>query len=293
MSEKDTTAGKDASAFVEIEMPAGGTAEPMNPDSLSFMPSTMNEESIGKSSAPPPSNQSYASSYFGNSGPAYSLGGAVSNSRVSGILRQRGFGWMMEVEQDDDDDNNVPLLEELDIQPAQIANRIRSVLLPLPNVSEKFDTNSPDFWGPLACVVAYALVSALGQFRVLPVVLFVWLAGSFVIFVVSRGLGAELTYSLCLGILGYSTLPLALIAIALPAFQPAIITSSETGTTIDEPFSFVAFFLKGVAMSWSTVSAVAAFASILSASGIASRKPLFAYPIFLFYGYLIALYTGA
>ena len=58
--------------------------------------------------------------------------------------------------------------EELDISPSDIVHKLRCVLLPLPSSQEQRTAirDSPDFWGPLFVVLAYALISVYGQFRV-------------------------------------------------------------------------------------------------------------------------------
>jgi len=44
----------------------------------------------------------------------------------------------------------------------------------------------------------------------------IWLCGSGMIFLLARVLGGEVTYSQCLGVIGYSVLPLVVIGLALP-----------------------------------------------------------------------------
>ncbi len=58
--------------------------------------------------------------------------------------------------------------EELDIDLKDIYYKIRCVLLPLPYFRLKLALvrDSPDFWGPLAVVLAYSLLSIYGQFSV-------------------------------------------------------------------------------------------------------------------------------
>lgn len=58
--------------------------------------------------------------------------------------------------------------EELDIDFTDIYYKVRCVLLPLPYFRLKLSIvrESPDFWGPLMVVMAYALLSLYGQFSV-------------------------------------------------------------------------------------------------------------------------------
>ncbi|KAG9344611.1 hypothetical protein JZ751_011283 [Albula glossodonta] len=83
------------------------------------------------------------------------------------FLRQRGYGWLLEVEEDDPEDNK-PLLEELDIDLKDIYYKIRCVLMPMPSLgfNRQVVRDNPDFWGPLAVVLLFSMISIYGQFRV-------------------------------------------------------------------------------------------------------------------------------
>ena len=59
-----------------------------------------------------------------------------------------------------------PFREELDIDLKDIYYKLRCVILPLPGMDRAVVRDSPDFWGPLLVVLAYALISVYGQFRV-------------------------------------------------------------------------------------------------------------------------------
>jgi protein YIPF4 len=52
-----------------------------------------------------------------------------------------------------------------------------------------------DFWGPLLIVVLFSLLSVYGQLRVVSWIITIWIFGSFLIFVIARVLGGEVTYS--------------------------------------------------------------------------------------------------
>lgn len=58
--------------------------------------------------------------------------------------------------------------EELDIDLTDIYYKIRCILLPLPYFRMKLDLvrESPDFWGPLATVLTFAILSLYGQLSV-------------------------------------------------------------------------------------------------------------------------------
>ena len=79
----------------------------------------------------------------------------------------------------------------------------------------------PDFWGPLCCVVTYAAVLLWGQFRVVPWVLSIWVAGSALLWFQVHALGSVVTLSQCLAVTGYSVLPLTLTMLTLVVFRPA------------------------------------------------------------------------
>ncbi|XP_024308941.1 protein YIPF4 isoform X2 [Homo sapiens] len=116
------------------------------------------------------------------------LGGDfIKESTATTFLRQRGYGWLLEVEDDDPEDNK-PLLEELDIDLKDIYYKIRCVLMPMPSLgfNRQVVRDNPDFWGPLAVVLFFSMISLYGQFRV--------------------------AYGQVLGVIGYSLLPLIVIA---------------------------------------------------------------------------------
>ncbi|PAA72456.1 hypothetical protein BOX15_Mlig015257g1 [Macrostomum lignano] len=128
-------------------------------------------------------------------GDAASAGYGGGGGRASAYLRRRGFGWLMEVEEDDEQQK--PLLEELDIDPTDIYYKLRCVLLPLPyfGYDRQVVRDRPDFWGPLFVVLLFALVAMVGQFRVVSWILTIWLAGSWFVYVLARSLGGEVSYS--------------------------------------------------------------------------------------------------
>uniref|UniRef100_A0A8D1MTG4 Protein YIPF n=1 Tax=Sus scrofa TaxID=9823 RepID=A0A8D1MTG4_PIG len=150
------------------------------------------------------------------------LGGDfVKESTATTFLRQRGYGWLLEVEDDDPEDNK-PLLEELDIDLKDIYYKIRCVLMPMPSLG--FNRQ----------VVAYGQV---------------------------------------LGVIGYSLLPLIVIA-------PILLVVGS--------FELVSTLIKLFGVFWAAYSA----ASLLVGEEFKTKKPLLIYPIFLLYIYFLSLYTG-
>ncbi|XP_054653592.1 protein YIPF4 isoform X2 [Dunckerocampus dactyliophorus] len=186
---------------------------------------------------------------------------------ATAFLRQRGYGWLLEVEEEDSEESK-PLLEELDIDLKDIYYKIRCVLMPVPSLgyNRQVVRDNPDFWGPLAVVLLFSMISIYGQFRVVSWIITIWIFGSLTIFLLARVLGGEVSYGQVLGVIGYSLLPLIVIA-------PLLLVIGG-------------FELSGV--FWAAYSA----ASLLVGDEFKSKKPLLIYPIFLLYIYFLSLYTG-
>ncbi|OBS73639.1 hypothetical protein A6R68_15824 [Neotoma lepida] len=179
------------------------------------------------------------------------LGGGgefIKESTATTFLRQRGYGWLLEVEDEDPEDNK-PLLEELDIDLKDIYYKIRCVLMPMPSLgfNRQVVRDNPDFWGPLAVVLFFSMISLYGQFRV--------------------------AYGQVLGVIGYSLLPLIVIA-------PILLVVGS--------FEMVSTLIKLFGVFWAAYSA----ASLLVGEEFKTKKPLLIYPIFLLYIYFLSLYTG-
>jgi len=199
--------------------------------------------------------------------------GVASSS--SGFLDKKTFTWLLEVDEDDVDSQK-PLLEELDIDIKDILYKLRCVMFPFPQLgfNRQIVRENPDFWGPLVVVLLYALVSLYGQFRVVSWILTIWIFGSMLVFLLARVLGGEVNYSQCLGVIGYSLLPLALIALVLPAIHNLV---------------YAALLFKLLGVVWATYSA----GSLLCGQELQQKKVLLLYPILLLYIYFLSLYTGA
>ncbi|XP_010594149.1 protein YIPF4 isoform X2 [Loxodonta africana] len=176
------------------------------------------------------------------------LGGDfIKESTATTFLRQRGYGWLLEVEDDDPEDNK-PLLEELDIDLKDIYYKIRCVLMPMPSLG--FNRQVVVSW-----------------------IITIWIFGSLTIFLLARVLGGEVAYGQVLGVIGYSLLPLIVIAPVL-----LVVGSYEVVSTLIKLFG----------VFWAAYSA----ASLLVGEEFKTKKPLLIYPIFLLYIYFLSLYTG-
>ncbi|XP_055879852.1 protein YIPF4-like [Biomphalaria glabrata] len=193
---------------------------------------------------------------------------------TSSLLESRGFGWLLE-EEDLDEEDQRPLLEELDIDLKDIYYKLRCVLFPLPQLgfNRHIVRESPDFWGPLIVILLYAIVSLYGQFRVVSWILTIWLIGSLMVFLLARVLGGEVSYGQCLGVIGYSVLPLFVIACILPLVHS---------------YHYINMTFKFLGVIWASYSA----GSLLCVQELQHKKPLLLYPVFLLYVYFLSLYTG-
>jgi len=193
--------------------------------------------------------------------------------QIGQFLAKGGYGWILE--QDVMPKSDVPLMTELDIEPNEIWYKIRCVLLPLPQwgYQKHVLRDNPDFWGPLASVLIFAVISIWGQSHVSSWILTLWFAGSGLIFFIARVLGGNVTYSQCLGVIGYSLLPLSIGCILMN------LTSSIYG------FDTIFWFL---GIIWPSYSA----SSLLVSDEYTDKKPLLLYPILLLFIYFIHLHTG-
>ncbi|CAL1578490.1 unnamed protein product [Knipowitschia caucasica] len=190
------------------------------------------------------------------------------------FLRQRGYGWLLEVEEEQGDDTK-PLLEELDIDLKDIYYKLRCVLMPMPSLgyNRQVVRDNPDFWGPLAVVLLFSMISIYGQFRVVSWIITIWIVGSLIIFILARVLGGEVSFGQVLGVIGYSLLPLI-------AITPLLLFIGG--------LELLAVVVKLSGVFWAAYSA----ASLLVGDEFKTKKPLLIYPIFLLYIYFLSLYTG-
>uniref|UniRef100_A0A5S6QZ57 Protein YIPF n=1 Tax=Trichuris muris TaxID=70415 RepID=A0A5S6QZ57_TRIMR len=201
-------------------------------------------------------------------------GYSYSRNAAADFLEKRGFGWLLDTD-NDDEVSAAPLLEELDIDVRDIFYKVRCVLLPLPyfRLNIQLVRDNPDFWGPLAVVLAYAMVSLYGQLQVVSWILTIWFVGSFVIFLLARSLGGEVNFPQCLGVIGYCLIPIVLTACALPLLKRSY---------------FMSYSVKIFGILWAVYSA----GTLLCSEELREKRLLLLYPIFLLYVYFFSLYTG-
>ncbi|VDM00201.1 unnamed protein product [Schistocephalus solidus] len=105
-------------------------------------------------------------------------------------------------------------------------------------------------------------------------ILAIWLAGSFIVYFITRSLGGEVAYAQCLGVIGYCLLPQFLMCAISSLFN------------LLSWHGFGLFFLGTI---WSAYSA----GKMLSMGELQNRCSLVAYPVGLLYVYFLSLYTGA
>merc|ERR1711935_65055 len=193
--------------------------------------------------------------------------------QVGQFLTQAGYGWLLE--QDELPSSQVPLFKELDIDLNEIWYKIRCVLLPLPQwgYQKHVLRDNPDFWGPLCSVILFALISMWGQSHVAGWICSVWFGGSALVFFIARVIGGNVSYSQCLGVIGYSILPLSVGCILMN------LTASIYG--MDTIFWFVGII-------WASYSS----SSLLISEEYHEKKPLLLYPIMLLFIYFMHLHTG-
>ncbi|KFP84396.1 Protein YIPF4, partial [Apaloderma vittatum] len=207
------------------------------------------------------------------------LGGEfLKESTATTFLRQRGYGWGLGGGGAVVYSNALLLYnfrEELDIDLKDIYYKIRCVLMPMPSLgfNRQVVRDNPDFWGPLAVVLFFSMISLYGQFKVVSWIITIWIFGSLTIFLLARVLGGEVAYGQVLGVIGYSLLPLIVIA-------PVLLVVGS--------FEVVSTLIKLFGVFWAAYSA----ASLLVGEEFKTKKPLLIYPIFLLYIYFLSLYTG-
>jgi len=187
------------------------------------------------------------------------------------FLSKRGFGWLLELDEEEGESSQ-SLLEELEIDPTEILKKVRCVLIPF-RIDRSVILSSPDFWGPLAVVMCYALLLLWGQLHVVSWILTVWLFGSFFIFLLARLLGGEVTYSQSLGVIGYSLIPLDIIALFLMLSDGVYLT----------------FFLKVFGTVWASFSAGSL---LINTEKLSQKRVMLFYPVLLLYIYFMSLYNG-
>lgn len=257
--------------FVALDLPESAPFSEEKSGGLNFIQSNFAEHYSSHNKSSDNSNTSLS---FGDLEPENQI---RHRGRLGGALDKYGFGWMLDQnEAGIADEDSAPLLEELDINLPEIQYKIKCVLMPFgagDNLNRSVLKENPDFWGPLLVVLLFSLLSVYGQFRVVSWIITIWIFGSFLIFIIARVLGGEVSYSQIVGIIGYSLIPLLIIALIVPFIKSLHLLGN---------------FVKMLGVAWSTYSA----ATLLCSQELQHKKPLLLYPIFLLYIYFLSLYCG-
>uniref|UniRef100_A0A8C7BVB2 Protein YIPF n=1 Tax=Neovison vison TaxID=452646 RepID=A0A8C7BVB2_NEOVI len=202
------------------------------------------------------------------------LGGDfIKESTATTFLRQRGYGWLLEVEDDDPEDNK-PLLYYLE-KLKYLSKKADCLLWKLSSTGRTrqiFKTH-PDFNGGDTVIFFFKILFIYLTLKVVSWIITIWIFGSLTIFLLARVLGGEVAYGQVLGVIGYSLLPLIVIA-------PILLVVGS--------FEVVSTLIKLFGVFWAAYSA----ASLLVGEEFKTKKPLLIYPIFLLYIYFLSLYTG-
>eukprot|EP01006_Ploeotia_vitrea_P008684 TRINITY_DN20796_c0_g1_i1.p1 TRINITY_DN20796_c0_g1~~TRINITY_DN20796_c0_g1_i1.p1 ORF type:complete len:240 (-),score=19.62 TRINITY_DN20796_c0_g1_i1:106-825(-) len=201
-------------------------------------------------------------------------------------VTSKGYGWLMELDEQDEDDEK-PLLEELDIDFMGIIAKVKAVLMPMTlQAQNREKLAEADFWGPFFIVLTYALLLLWGQLKVVSWVFTLWLTGALLIHILMRVLGTpksdelggvthyEGGYSEVLAVIGYSLIPLVLLCFLLP-----FVRGMSTVTVI----------FKVVHVLWCTYAAK----TLLITAPLQPKQYMICYPLFLLYVYFVCLHSGA
>lgn len=147
---------------------------------------------------------------------------------------------------------------------------------------------SPDFWGPLAVVLAFAILSLYGQFGVVSWIITMWFCGGFMVYFIARALGGDVGYSQVLGIVGYCLIPLVVTSLITPLIGGYVQKQIFKSTDRFSRFRLLANALGMFGTAWSVYSA----GTLLCVDELQAKKPLVVYPVFLLYVYFYSLYSG-
>jgi hypothetical protein len=184
---------------------------------------------------------------------------------ASAYLNAKGWGWVLESAEEDDVGE---LLDELEIDVDAIKGKLRKVAMPWREGPESL--LEPDFWGPLAVVLAYAASIVYGQVSAVGWLLTIWWCGSGLVFFVLRWLGQgapTASYSAILSVIGYAVLPL------IPgAWMVSLLPDCGVA-------GIFRMFVQVFAVAWATAAASPIIPSDLDV--FATRKYLVYYLVFL------------
>ncbi|KAJ4457187.1 putative protein YIPF4 [Paratrimastix pyriformis] len=202
------------------------------------------------------------------------------NTWVKGLMEEENSN-------NDDIDYSKSLVEELDIHPAEIIQKVKCIILPYKIDPAVFTGGSSqnDFWGPFSVVLLYAVLLVWGQFKVLGWVIMLWLLGSAMIHFIARSLGAgpEISYSQVVQVLGYSCISLCCTVLLTG------VTSLVTGGSVvsgNSSGNILGWVVRLAGTVWASMGA----ARVLCVGFEGKRWLMLAYPIGLLFLFLLLLY---
>ena len=199
-----------------------------------------------------------------------SIMSSAPDGRFRSFMESRGYGWLAEVEEDDDDHPQRPLLEELEIDLPDIAQKLRWALRP---PADGVGALVSDFWGPVGAMLLYAALLVWGQLSVVSWILTIWVFGGALVCFLGRVLGADVTLSHTLASLGYCVVPLIISRVLL------LFVGSQGALSL---------LVRFVCVGWATWSA----SLWMHTSDLARKRILVIYPILLYMLFLTAVATG-
>lgn len=174
--------------------------------------------------------------------------------------------WIFHIDDNDNDENDnynkLSLLEELEIDPANIYRSVLWMLFgpcfqltgkpnkkhPLHTPGLQSETHSIDFFGPCSIVSLYSLVLWLGSVRDVPWIYVIWTIAAMVNHLICR-VWCKSTLMIHIALLGYSVAPLIPFA-ALIVF-------------VNMPI-WIATILEVVCIMWASASAILSYTMILT-----------------------------
>lgn len=176
--------------FVSFELPESMDENQLQSGGLNFLPSNYDYDSKPSDTS---KNSDSSSLNYAN----YDETNQVRHrGKLGGYMDKYGVGWLLDTDEISiSEEDSLPLLEELDINLNEIKYKIKCVIMPVANenLNRNVLRDNPDFWGPLLIVLLFSLMSVYGQFKVVSWIITIWIFGSFLIFVIVRVLGGEVS----------------------------------------------------------------------------------------------------
>lgn len=156
------------------------------------------------------------------------------------------------------------------------------VILPFGGVNQDWYTSFEDaeFWGALFSVLLYSIFILFHQLKVVSWVFWIWFVGSLFIWILSRFLGLEFSYSQILSTIGYCITPLTFCVIFL-GLLPRLKESN-----------LLVFGMKFLATIWSSFSSSKFIMAYQENETLNGKKIMLIYPIWLMYIYFITFHSG-